>query len=513
MVTLRIRPPLDAEVIVAGAGPAGAATATFLARAGVNTLLLDRQRFPRDKVCGDFVGPVALVELQRLGITDLPAYRQSNVVHSAAVFLDGKRLIASPIPDVPGLPPYGRVIPRKDLDAWIVAAARAAGATVIEGVRARDVVVESDHVAVTVEERGVTRTLRAHALVGADGSSSLIARVLRGSPAPDEDRIIAVRAYFDGVAGPEDQADLYFSAESFPGYYWLFPTGPGRANVGVGMVLETFPRTEDHLRELLLSLIDRDPGLQARLRDARMEGKVVGWPLTTYNPRLPVIGERVVLVGDAAGLINSLNGEGIQYALLSGRWAAETLIAARAASDYSARSLTPYAVRVERELRYDMALSGMIVQLIRNRSLNPLWMHALRIIVNRARVDPRYADATGGVLAGLVPASSVLSAHVIGGTIRQAILTTGIDAIGHLVRGPHHLTMVGRNATRAALEIAATTTRSPGEFARWGMGVVRSGAELALQASRHALKPPPAPAAALPHEREIRLTLRAPGDR
>jgi flavin-dependent dehydrogenase len=99
----------------------------------------------------------------------------------------------------------------------------------------------------------------------------------------------------------------------------------------------------------------------------------------------------VLLAGDAAGLINPLNGEGIQYALLSGRWAAETVIACAASHDFSGRALGAYAARVDDELRYDLSLSRTIVQLIRNRVLDPLWLEALRIIAAQARVDAEHA--------------------------------------------------------------------------------------------------------------------------
>jgi len=104
MLHLKIKPPHDADVLVVGAGPAGASAAAHLARAGLSVALIDQHTFPRDKVCGDFVGPVALVELQRLGVNENPAYRRSNLIYSAAVHLDGKELVSSPIPEVPGLP-------------------------------------------------------------------------------------------------------------------------------------------------------------------------------------------------------------------------------------------------------------------------------------------------------------------------------------------------------------------------------------------------------------------------
>jgi geranylgeranyl reductase family protein len=487
MLKLRVPLQYDSDIVIVGAGPAGAATAAHLARNGLNVILVDRQRFPRDKVCGDFVGPIALLELQCLDITEMAAYRRSNVIHSAAVFLNGKQLITSLVPDLPGLPAHGRVVPRIILDRWIVDAACTAGAHLLEGYRAQRFQIDDTGVTLLVEGVDGTRMLRARALVGADGSSSLIARLLRGQSVPDEDRIIAVRAYYKGVEGLTDQADLYFTDESFPGYCWLFPTSPTTANVGVGMILETLPHTNNHLRELLLWLIEQDAGLNARLRNARLDGKIVGWPLTTYNPRLPIIDERVLLVGDAAGLINSLNGEGIQYALLSGRWAAETLADCATQDDFSRLALQTYATRVQRELRYDMALSGMIVQLIRNRSLNPLWLQALQTIITRARVDPSYADVTGGVLAGLVPASSVLNTTIIGNTLKQAVIMSGIGAVKHLVRGPAYLAQLGLDTTQFGFDAVVTAARHPGEFLKWGVGVAASAAELAGQASRHTI--------------------------
>jgi hypothetical protein len=360
--------------------------------------------------------------------------------------------------------------------------------------------VDGDGVTLTLTEGGATtsRVIRARALVGADGSSSRVARLLRGQPARDEDRIIAVRGYFDGIVGPPDQVELYFGTETFPGYSWFFPTSPAAANIGVGMVLETLPRTTDHLRDLMLRLIQEDRALNARLQGARLRGKVIGWPLSTYNPRVPIVGERILLAGDAAGLINPLNGEGIQYALLSGRWAAEILADCAIQDDFSQTALWAYAQRVQRELRYDMALSRLIVQVIRNRSLNPLWLQVLRIIVARACMDPIYAGVTGGIMAGLVPASSAMSGKIIGSTMQQAAMGMGVGTVKHLVQGPGHVTKIGLDTARLGLEVVATAAQHPGEFIRWGLGVAACSAELGAQVARHALMP--REASRYPHE-------------
>ncbi len=480
-VRIKVADHFDTDALIVGAGPAGAAAAYHLAIKGHKVTLIDKQRFPRDKVCGDFVGPVALLELKNLGITAWQDYKQTNIIQRASLYLDGKPLVSEMIPRIPGLPAFGRVIPRMQLDNWIVQVAKNAGVRVLEDHQLVSFARESDGLVAKVRNNRGDRLLKAKALIGADGSHSLIARQLRGRKTASKDRIVAVRAYYEGVSGAADEAELYFSGESFPGYYWLFPSGNGQANVGVGMVLETVPKTEEGLKQLLKNLIAKDPMLSRRLANAQLINKIVGWPLNTYNPRLPLTADRILLAGDAAGLINPLNGEGIQYALLSGRWAADTMHAALLGGSMDRQSLFAYEQRVQRELRYDMALAGMIVQLIRNRILNPVWLKALELIATRARVDPDYAAITGGVLAGLIPASSVLSRKVIGGTIQQAVMSLGLRTAFNTVYAPQKTLLSGINTSRAGLNMALQSLRHSTSTLAWGVGVATEAAELAGQ--------------------------------
>ena len=444
-------------------------------------VLLDRQRFPRDKVCGDFVGPAALVELEHLGVTTRAGYAASNVIRSAALHLDGLELIHRAIPSVGDLPAYGRCIPRLVLDAWLLDAARRAGATIRERVKMTGFEVDPDGVSVRAITDGGDISLRARLLIGADGSTSLVAREIRGGAPPGSDRIIAVRSYAHDVAGPEDRADLYFSAPSFPGYYWMFPLGAGRANVGIGMVLETIPKSSDHLRSLLLACAHDDAALATRLGPRVSLGNVIGWPLTTYDPRLPIVADRVMLVGDAAGFINPLNGEGIQYALLSGRWAADCARACLHEEDFSERRLHEYSTRAERELRLDMAMASLIVQLIRQRHLTDLWLASLRVIAARARNDTHYAEIVGGILAGLLPAREALSWHVVARTADQAfqsaLVATAIGLLrdGQFVRGRVFA------ATHMGIALARQAIEAPGANLGWLLGVLRHGVELGAQ--------------------------------
>ena len=458
-------PDLDADVIVVGAGPAGAATAAHLARAGRDVLVVDRCTFPRDKICGDFVGPVALRELELLGLAGAPAIRDASVVPQAGLFLDGEHLITFPFEAEAGLPAFGRVVPRVALDAAILAGARTAGARLLEGAAVTGIDTAGDRAVLAVRCADGERTLRARLVVGADGSGSSVARIVRGRTPPRDDLIVAVRAYYDGVAGPSDRCDVYFGGESFPGYAWIFPAGGGVANVGVGMVVETFPPAPERLDPLLQRLVERDAGMRARLGGARMIGRPAGWPLSTFDESLDVVGERVLLAGDAASLVNPLNGEGIQYALCSGRWAAEAAVAALAAGDCSRAALLPYQHRVRAALHGDVAFARLIVRAIANRSLNGVWLGALRAVVERARVDREYARVTGGVVAGIVPAREALRPDIVTRSVAALSGAATDGALGALARP--------LDALAAACAPLIDAAADPGGAARWA-GRVRA---------------------------------------
>jgi len=246
------------------------------------------------------------------------------------------------------------------------------------------------------------------------------------------------------------------------------------------MLHSTYPQAGRNLRELLLRLIAEDTAIQHRLRGARMRGKVLGCPLTTYNPRLPLVGDRVMLLGDAAGLINPLNGEGIQYALHSARWAADIAYGCLSSDRLDAVSLESYQRWVHRSMRKDMAFSRLIVQLIRNRHLNPLWLQAVRIIAARASTDPDYAYRIGCVLTGLTPATNRLGLSVAVKTAEQAIVSArpGTAWRRHGRRGRSMDPSLGISWRRIG---TATSAPAANELVDWTAGAGRALAELITQ--------------------------------
>jgi menaquinone-9 beta-reductase len=371
---------------VVGAGPAGVAAAIEARRRRPDAavLLVDREAFPRDKACGDGIGPHAAGELAALGATSA---------------LDGYPPIArlrlrSPsgreAAGVPARPSH--VVPRQVFDARLVEAAAARGVPVVRA-RVRH-----------LEQRGglvvVDGELAARAVVGADGANSTVRRLL-GVPAnPDRALAVAVRGYAPAPAGPAAQGQLIaWVAEGWPAYVWWFPTGTGIANVGYGLL-------RSRLRGGRAELEAR---LAAGLPDARPDpASLRGHHLPFSSWRPPPGQDRVLLAGDAASLVNPVSGEGIYYALASGRLAAAAALGAPDRPAEAYRRLLAGAFG--RHLRH----AGVLARAVRSRALAEAGLAAagaspavfetlVEAGLGQARITPRLLAALPGglVRAGL----------------------------------------------------------------------------------------------------------------
>ncbi|MBW0093518.1 NAD(P)/FAD-dependent oxidoreductase [Pseudonocardia sp. KRD-184] len=290
-----------ADVAVVGAGPAGAATAlrVLQLRPGARVLLLDAAAFPRDKVCGDGIAAPVFDLLDALGAPGLDAL--GPPVSGLRVHSPGGRAV------VADCARPSRVVPREVFDAALVDAAVARGA-VLRRHRVRRVEVRPDRVVLDGE-------VHARVVVGADGAHSVVRRALGAPPAPEGATAVAVRGYARTAADP-DALVIAFARANPPAYAWSFPLPGGRANVGYGV----FGAPRASKRELLDRLDAELPGHD--LDPATVRGHHL--PLST-GPRFQPDG-RVLLVGDAAALVNPVTGEGIFYGVASGALAARAAL-------------------------------------------------------------------------------------------------------------------------------------------------------------------------------------------
>lgn len=295
------------DVLIIGGGPAGAAAAirTKQLRPMSSVVLLDKADFPRDKPCGDGLGPHAVAEAVNLGAADLFVGR---------VPVSNVRLVSPGGAEVVGAPPKpGFVIPRYDFDAGLVSVAQSLG---VEVVRERVSSIATQGDVVSVNDRW-----RAPWLVAADGVSSRTRRLLGGEggasiPFGPGHVAIAVRGY---APCDHHRFTIAWQRRNWPAYSWEFPIGDGRANIGYGYLLASGPKqrpAREELWEVLAETVSLVPD-PSTLRAHH---------LVATTARADVTVGRVLFCGDAAGMINPLTGEGIYYALASGRLAAAALV-------------------------------------------------------------------------------------------------------------------------------------------------------------------------------------------
>lgn len=340
------------DVAVVGSGPAGSVAALVLARGGARVALLDKSRFPRDKACGDLVGPRGVQLLYDLGLGQ-PEGPHQGVGDIMVVGPKGGRTLmrARAGSSYPG---HAWATPRRNLDRWLHQAALDAGALPFQarvaGVAAGGVRLADDQL------------LEAATIIGADGANSAIAS---SAGMIDPNRVLwgfAVRAYVE--ASVELPVIAFWDpspGRGFPGYGWIFPMPGGKANVGLGVGAGADRRHGARATRHLDAFVGHmgSLGLMALQAGISKTERLGGWLKMGMVGTTPAAGN-VLLVGDAAGLVNPLQGEGIADAMASGRAAAEAVLVgpANAATTYSAHLKNRYLAYHSANASFHRAILG-----------------------------------------------------------------------------------------------------------------------------------------------------------
>ncbi len=366
-----------ADVVVVGGGPAGASAAVTLARGGLEVVVVDRAVFPRDKTCGDGLTTLALRELEVLGLdpSTVPSF---TPVDRFAIRGPAGRWVHVSLPPGPGW--YGAVARRAELDATVLDLARAGGARVLEGRKVVGASQGPDRVTLEVEGRETgDEQIQARYLVGADGMWSPTRKALGAGDPHYRGDWYAFRQYAHNVSGQRaGELVVWFDADLLPGYAWSFPLGDGVTNVGLGIWTAPDtpikPRSAAAMKNRWPELLDRPHIRRVLGEDVTFEDPPRAWPIPTRVDRVVVATGRALWVGDAAAACDPMTGEGIGSALLTGRWAAEAILAAGPTDADVATDA--YLRRVTRDLLPDHRMALWLARALQHRKGTriPLWL-------------------------------------------------------------------------------------------------------------------------------------------
>lgn len=336
------------DVIIVGAGPAGCAAAIKLASADLRIAIIDKAKFPRDKICGDALSIDVVNQLPMLSARLAQIFKtfsKKTPSYGVKIFAPNRRSVDIPFYNK-GKKGCGYISTRVDFDNLLFEeVARYKSITILETHKVEEIVNNGVIVSVTCssksklnEEESSSIYLEAPLIVGADGAHSVVSKHLSDIKVELDHYSAGLRVYYENVADfhGENFIELHFFKGILPGYLWVFPLPDNKANVGIGMLSSAVSKKKVNLKKELNKAISEDPGLRKRFANANALETVKGFGLPLGSKKRVISGDRFLLTGDAAGLIDPFSGEGIANAIRSGRVAADHILKCFETNSFSA---------------------------------------------------------------------------------------------------------------------------------------------------------------------------------
>jgi geranylgeranyl reductase family protein len=360
---------LITNICIIGGGPAGATTSIFLAKHGIEHVLVDAHEFPRDKVCGDGLDLNVVRVLNHID----PAIVQNELLGGKEKFTasGGLRFIlgngnhvdingsrAEGVNSKPLSKPIFFVAKRSDFDALLVSKIDRNVATVCFGTKITGIERVGERWKLSGKNANGNLEIDAAFIVGADGDHSVVVKYVGERKIDRKNYAGALRQYWTGVTGThkDNLLEIYFP-ESLPlSYFWIFPLPDGKANIGFGMASEYVAKKGINLRTSFEHLIKTDPVLKERFKNAQPDETIKGWGVPMSGSGRKPNGDGWLLVGDAASLVCPTSGEGIGSGMISGYIAAKFLERANRKNDFSENMFKNYNREVHKRLRTEEKL-------------------------------------------------------------------------------------------------------------------------------------------------------------
>ena len=386
------------DVIIVGAGPAGATAALYAQKLNLNCILLDKAVFPRDKICGDALSGKSVRIMRELGLLDDVEKLEGSEINRITFGSPNNKQFDIHLKGTKNKNHItkGFVIPRKIFDNYMFDKAASVTET-RQGFTVQDLILENDHVVGIVgkNKNGNVEEFRAPIVMGCDGSNSIIARKLGLYEMDMENTSVAVRCYYEGVKDLTDQIEIHYVKEVNPGYFWLFPAGEGRANIGIGLSKSDMKKEKRTLRQIMDEVTQSDY-FKERFADAKQLERPVGWNLPLGSSHRKNYGNGFMLLGDAAGLVDPFTGEGIGNAMVSGQYAMEVAAKSKLSGDYSKHAFAEYDELLWGEIGKELRTSTKLQSLARSKFL-------LNFVINRAARNEEVQNIISGMLSNEIP--------------------------------------------------------------------------------------------------------------
>ncbi len=335
------------DIIITGAGPSGATCALTLKKSGLRIALVDKESFPRDKICGDAVSSIAKRILRQID-----PELELNLLEFAPKTNITKAKLYSPVfksLEI-GFSKVGHCIKRIDFDNWLFqhACHQHPNLTLKTNHAVKDVYQDKGMNHVKLQNGEI---LTAPLIIACDGAHSVAAKKLGKIKVDRKHYSGAVRQYYRNIKGLEGNAlEVYFLKGYLPGYFWIFPLSNNEANVGFGMLSDTIAKQKIDLKQSLNEIITRIPEVAERFADAEALEDIKGFGLPLGSKKYRLSGNGFMLCGDAASLIDPFSGEGIETAMESGKFAAEQAIQCFKEQNFTGNILKAYDKRVYKKM-------------------------------------------------------------------------------------------------------------------------------------------------------------------
>ncbi len=377
------------DVVIAGGGPAGSAAAMALADSGLETLIVDKSQFPRNKACGEYVSAGGVEQLRALGL--------ESVLAPAAAPLDGIRLSGNGVRVELRFSQTGWALPRFRLDDEMLRSALSRGAAFLQA-RVEDVSADQIGSLLTVREpSGETREVRARFVIGADGTNSVIAKKCGLSVQPRGEQRFALGGHYGGLRDLDRFVEMFVEGRS---YFAVNPFDAAHANIMVIVREKDLTARKSDVDQFIRERARSLSGDAARFAEAHLEGKRVAVGPLAHSTRAITAGN-ILLAGDAAGFIDPFTGQGVHLALRSGTAAAQAIVTAIGAPSSGRAAIENYAADLSSEMRRRSKLARIVRSFTGSAALSK------RAARNVER-DPERAQILIDAIAGCGPVEPAL---------------------------------------------------------------------------------------------------------